>query len=209
MDDDHLSACESLIDFHAIAEIAAHSDRLRNDPAVIKDKNDVLSVTLLNRGLGNRDPRTFGVCAGLRPLQKRHLRVHIGKYARINFFKAHFDFHRSLLAVRGRNYLANLGRQLLTRQRVEGDFGLKPRCNLADAGFIDVSFDFERVWIDNRNYRPASRGAAVNRGGYRFTDLRVFRNHQTLERAADIHVFELRFYQSNASLRRVDLGSRR
>src|SRR5467141_2417800 len=64
VDDDRLSACESLIDFNAIAEITPHRDRLRQDAAVVKDKNDALSVTLLNRGLGNRDARAFGVCAG-------------------------------------------------------------------------------------------------------------------------------------------------
>src|SRR5712692_10744018 len=159
--DDRLSACESLIDLNSIAEIAARGDRLRQDAAVVKDKNDALSVTLLNRGLGNRDPSASGICAWLRSLQKRHLRVHIGKDSRINFFKAHFDFHRSLLAIGRRNYFANLGRQLLTRQRIERNFRLKPRCNLADAGFVDVSFDFEGVRIDNRNDRAASRGAAV------------------------------------------------
>src|SRR6185503_4318577 len=105
-----LAACQTLLYLDPVAKLAAHSDGLRYCVAITDYKHRGLAVSLLNCRLWDCDSRSFALCTRLLLLDECLLCIHIRKDSRIDFIEAHFDFDRSLLTIRGGNYLADFAR---------------------------------------------------------------------------------------------------
>ena len=204
--DDAVAGIDAARDFNPLLDDGAGGDAAHRDVLVRADDRDVTSGHRRCRQPDLRRLVHLGV--GALALQERNAGAHLRQQAVAGIDDLHLHLHRRFGAVGGGDDLAQHALPLLIREGVDADFRGLPFVQLADARFVHVGHDFERVEIDERADRAGRQRAADLSHHHRrdhLADFRVLRGDRPRERRADDHVLHVDFDLLDARSRAFEL----